>query len=338
MTKNNFSFNWPLIGNDHITEFLSKSIVNESVGGSYIFYGPEDLGKSTIANFFARALICSNNAKKFGKLPCGECAACVQAHKGLFGDLHIIKKEEGKKNISIEQIREFIRLLGLASFLNSYKIGIIKNAEYLSIEAANALLKTLEEPKKSVVIILITSNIGLLPETVLSRSKVLEFKPVRADAIYDLLLEELKAPRSQAKDLSHLSLGKPALAIKFFKDKDFYKDYKNKAEAFLDLPRLDINERAAAVEALVKGNSGAEAVSEAAHLLEIWQSLARDLLLINHHQENLVRNLIYLEKMKNLHFTTSDLLAILHNFQLAKIYLTANVNSKSALENAVWNI
>ena len=159
MKINKCEFNWPLVGNDHIVEYLAKSIANNNIGGSYIFTGPDNLGKTTVAKYFANALVCLNKEQGEGILPCGQCSACEQVNKQIHGDVHLIKKEKDKKNISIEQVREFIRVLGMASFLNSYKIGIIKHAESLSLEASNALLKTLEEPKVKVIIILVSSSI-----------------------------------------------------------------------------------------------------------------------------------------------------------------------------------
>ncbi|MCG2701359.1 hypothetical protein L6267_04280, partial [Candidatus Parcubacteria bacterium] len=129
MKGKKFTFNWPLAGNSHIIDFLSKSIENDNVSGSYIFCGPDDIGKFTIANYFTKSLVCRQLSAKAGSLPCGQCSPCVQLEKGLHGDVHIIKKQEDKKNISIEQVREFIRILNMASFMDSYKIGIIKNAE-----------------------------------------------------------------------------------------------------------------------------------------------------------------------------------------------------------------
>ena len=112
MKMGKIKFNWPLVGNRHIIEFLTKSISNNKITGSYIFTGPDNLGKTTVANYFARSLICQDTTK--GILPCGTCPACQQAKKGIYGDISLIKKDKDKKNISIEQIRDFIRTLGLS--------------------------------------------------------------------------------------------------------------------------------------------------------------------------------------------------------------------------------
>ncbi|MCK4554191.1 hypothetical protein KAU19_04475, partial [Candidatus Parcubacteria bacterium] len=324
-----------------IIEYLSKSIAKNNVAGAYIFCGPDNLGKTTVANYFAKSLVCQNNIKGSGLLPCGKCQVCEQVEKGIHGDIHLIKKDKDKKNISIEQIRDFIRILGMASFLNSYKIGIIKHAEYLSIEAANALLKTLEEPKVKVVIILVVSNTDSLPQTIVSRSQILKFKPIKADIIYDYLVKEYQCKRSLAKDLSHLCMGRPALAVKFLQDKEFFNNYLDRAQAFLQFCRQDINERIFSVEKLIGVKPiGQESARLAARILEIWQGLARDLLLLKLDQNNLVQHLLLIEQLDKIktRFNKSGLLNLDRSLCQAREYLAANVSPKLVLENVVVNI
>jgi DNA polymerase-3 subunit delta' len=179
MENDKFKINWPLVGNRHITDFLEKAINANKVNGSYIFYGPDDLGKSTFVRYFAKILLCK---KETGNLPCGICPSCISfkvineadrekedSEHIAHGDCHILEKAKDKKNISIEQVREFIRVLCMSSFFGSYKIGIIKQAETLSQEAANALLKTLEEPREKVIVVLLVKNLEFLPKTIVSQ-------------------------------------------------------------------------------------------------------------------------------------------------------------------------
>src|SRR5690606_22718152 len=155
------------IGNEKAIAFLDKSIKSDRLAQTYVFIGPEELGKSTVALAFAKNLQ-------------GEM-------EGFNSDLHILNREADKKNISIDQVRDFIKILNLSSFSGSYKIGLIKEADLLSEEAKSALLKTLEEPKEKVIIILLVSNEENLPATILSRSQKIYFNPVSASVIYDYL-------------------------------------------------------------------------------------------------------------------------------------------------------
>lgn len=338
MKSSDLKLAWPLIGNNQVVEFLTKILAKDNPAGSYIFAGLADLGKTTVANFFAQSLVCLSPQ---GVSPCGRCPACLQAEKGLHGDITIIKKDQDKKNISIEQIREFIRTLSLTSFLNTFKIGIIKEAESLTIEAFNALLKTLEEPKLKVVIILITTDLKALPTTIISRSQILRFYPVKTDLIYDYLIKKYQASRSAAKNFSHLSLGRPALAVKFFQEKEFYQNYQSQASIFLTLDKLDLNQCLTAIEDFLgRQSQGQEQVSQASALLDIWQGLVRDLILISLNLADLIQHQPFENELKkiNANFKLISLIKLAKNLKQAKSYISANLNPKLVLENLVINI
>jgi DNA polymerase-3 subunit delta' len=224
----------------------------------------------------------------------------------------------------------------MSSFLNSYKIGIIKHAENLSEQAANALLKTLEEPREKVVLILITSDLDQLPKTIVSRAKLLDFRPVKADIIYDFLVQEKKVSRSQAKNLSRLCLGRPALALKFFENQDFYDNYCRRAEAYLNFTGQDINERFAVIRDLLDEKSGnQENAKQALRIIEIWQGLVRDLLLINFGRDDLVQHHLFADRMARIkdHADLRQLINLKNFLQQAKENIAANVGAKLALEN-----
>jgi DNA polymerase III subunit delta' len=335
MKSSDLKSNWPLVGNGHIFEFLTKNLAKKNISGSYIFAGPANLGKATAANFFARGLVCE--AKGQPILPCGKCPACLEAAKNIHSDIYLIKKEPDKKNISIEQIRDFIRNLSMSSFLNSYKVGIIKGAENLSEGAVNALLKTLEEPKIKVVIILTVIDLDSLPKTIISRSQILKFRSVASDIIYDELIKNYKASRSQAKNFSRLSAGRPALALKFMEDEEYYENYQAYAKAFIGLLNSDVNERFEAIENILGVQArGQEAVNKAAGVIDIWQNLARDLMLMELNLTDLIQHEAFikeLEAVKN-RFNLPALLNFINILKQSRKYLAANVNPKLALENA----
>ncbi|MDP2736502.1 MAG: hypothetical protein Q8O59_01810, partial [bacterium] len=287
MKSSDLKSNWPIVGNGHIFEFLSKSLEKNNVSGSYIFTGPADLGKATAANFFAKSLVCGGDSRR----PCGKCPACAEASKNIHSDIYLIEKLEDKKNISIEQVRDFIRNLGMSSFLNSYKIGIIKGAESLSQGAVNALLKTLEEPKIKVVIILTVTDLEALPKTIISRSQILRFRAVASDVIHDELIKNHKASRSQAKNFSRLAAGRPALALKFMQDQEYYENYKAYVKSFTGLLDSNINERFSAIENILGREArGQEAVKSASGIIDVWQNLARDLMLMELNLSDLIQH------------------------------------------------
>lgn len=326
--------NWPLIGNGHIFEFLAKSLANKNISGSYIFTGSAGLGKTTAANFFARCLICETRDQAIA--PCGRCPACKEAVKGIHSDIYLIAKAADKKNISLGQIRDFIRSLGLSSFLNSYKIGIIKGAEALSEGAINALLKTLEEPKSRVVIILTVTDFEVLPKTIISRSQILRFQPVKSDIIYDDLIKNHRARRSQAKNFSRLSAGRPALALKFLEDKEYYENYEITVRAFVKLLSPDMNERFKTIENILGKNArGQEAVKAAGKIIDIWQNLFRDLLLLELDLADLAQHQVFVKELAVIEnkLSLKSLLNLVEILKQAREYLASNVSPKLILEN-----
>lgn len=327
--------NWPIVGNNHIFEFLAKSLANGNVAGAYIFAGPANLGKTAAARFFAQSLVCESNQR--ATLACGQCPACAQAAKNIHGDIYYVKKEPAKKNISVEQIRDFIRSLSLSSFLNSYKIGIIKDAENLSEAAVNALLKTLEEPKIKVVVILTVTDFEALPKTILSRSQILRFGAVAAEVIYDDLIKNHGAKRSQARNFSRLSAGRPALALKFFEDKEYYESYKAYVKSFAEFLQPDINRRFSAIEDILgKEARGQEAVKAAAGVLSVWRNLIRDLMLMKLNLAELVQHQVFIKELEELKdkFDLKKLLNLVGVLRESREYLAANVGPKLALESA----
>jgi len=338
MKTDSIKSSWPIIGNGHIFEFLTKSLSKKNIFGSYIFTGPADLGKTTAAHFFAKSLVCED--VDILRRPCGKCSACLEAAKNIHSDIYLIEKLEDKKNISIDQIRNFIRNLGLSSFLNSYKIGIIKNAENLSEGAVNALLKTLEEPKIKVVVISTVTDLEALPKTILSRSQILRFRTVASDIIYDELIKNHKASRSQAKNFSRLSAGRPALALKFIEDQKYYENYKSYVKSFAGLLNANINQRFSAIENILgAGARGQEAVKIAVGIIDVWQNLARDLMLIELNLSDLIQHEAFskeLETIKN-KLSLKALLNLINVLKQGKEYLAANVNPKLALENIAVN-
>ncbi|MBU1349769.1 MAG: hypothetical protein ABII94_04215 [Patescibacteria group bacterium] len=352
-------FNWPFIGNENVVHFLQKNITNNTISNAYIFLGPVDLGKSTIARFFAKSLLCQNKDQVEIITPCENCDACEKLQiiekqyniaengcKTLYGDFYLVNKEKEAKNISIQQIREFISALGMSSFFNSYKVGIIESAETLSLGAANALLKTLEEPKQKVVIILVVSSLKDLPETIVSRSQILNFYPVASDIIYDYLTITRKTTHSVAKNLSKLCLGRPALAVKFLENKNFYENYIKKVKIFLEFHNQDINDRFQAIEELMKKNTDDQTPVQLANdAIIIWMGIVRDLLLLDSGHTDLIQHQIVSDELHQIvkinieaEKNSDNLLKLMQILEKAKQYLKANVNPKLVLENAASSL
>ena len=162
-------FDWNIIGHKKQLEFLATALKQDRVAHAYTFAGPEGIGKRTVARRFAQILLCENNSA---------CGLCIQCKSFLAGNNADMIELVSSDSIKIEQVRELIYKLSLKPYMARCKVAVIDNAENLTGDAANALLKSLEEPKEQTVIILISAVPDRLPKTVLSRTQKLIFAPL----------------------------------------------------------------------------------------------------------------------------------------------------------------
>lgn len=243
-----------LRGQDSAVGYLKASLKNNRVSHAYIFSGPDGVGKHLAAINFAKALNCdsplpvfsSDTSSDLGSRSgqsqraegCDQCSSCKKIGLSKHPDVFILEPEEGgasiktlrhaqglyperSRGIKIEDVRALIKDAYLKPFEARKKVYIIEGAEYMKREAANALLKTLEEPPADSVIILLTENIKSLFHTIVSRCQVVKFFPLRLKEAEDILIKEYSLSQEDAHTLSHLSGGKLGEALKF-KEEDIF--------------------------------------------------------------------------------------------------------------------
>jgi DNA polymerase-3 subunit delta' len=188
---------------------LSHNIERNMVASSYLFCGPDGVGKSLTANIFAKALLCQDDSVK----PCGKCKSCLlfneRNHPDFFNVTREGSKQYGKSgNIIItEQIRDLISALSLKSYMGGRKIALILEAEAMNRATANAFLKTLEEPPSKTIIILVSANPSSLLPTVVSRCRNLPFVPMEPSKLAELLQTRLGTSPEEALRLALLADG-----------------------------------------------------------------------------------------------------------------------------------
>jgi DNA polymerase III subunit delta' len=198
-------------GQDNAKNFIKTVLSLDKVGHAYIFLGPGGVGKHKTSIEFIKLLNCP--VKEYDK-SC-MCISCSKIDKVLHPDVFFIEKPQGRQNIPIEDIRALSARFALKSFESRFKIAVI-DAEYLTHEASNALLKILEEPGEDTIFILIASNTKLLADTIISRCQILRFGPLSSHDFAAILNEEFKISAKETAFLFALSGGniKKALALK----------------------------------------------------------------------------------------------------------------------------
>ena len=289
---------WEIIGHENIVSYLGVSLLNHKFAHAYLLAGPTHLGKKTITNEFVQTLLCENYLSDEGSanVPCGECESCKHLNKGIHPDYYRLELLEDKKNISIEQVREWQRQLQHKSFLTKYKVGVIVGAEHLSIEAANALLKTIEEPSGNTIIILLTDDINLLLPTIISRSQVLKFNLVADEIIYDYLQKQ-SLKRQNMRDIAKLSFGLPGKAVAYLNNLELLEADKLAIKEMVDLINRPAHDRIAYLQKKFQKQDFVSSQRIANEMMDSFLLIAREWLLYKQASPNWYR----------LEFLTDDL-------------------------------
>ena len=175
-----------IAGHDNIKNILSNNINTKNILHSYLFIGEEGIGKKMLAKEFAKAILCNSENNK----PCNICKSCVEFNTNNNANFNLIN-EEGSA-IKIEQIRNMQVKIAEKPINSNYKVYLINDAELMTQEAQNCLLKTLEEPPEYIVIILITSNENKVLNTIKSRCMKLYFNNLDKNSVKKVLTEQFE--------------------------------------------------------------------------------------------------------------------------------------------------
>ena len=185
-------------------DFFRRVIANKRLGHAYAITGPSGVNKMAFALEVAKMLLCP----KAPGAGCGKCPACHRVEKQLHADLHVFAPEAGKREIGIDAIRsELIPQISLTPFESIYKVLIIEKADWMTEEAADCLLKTLEEPPPSSVLLLLTEAVDLLQPTIRSRCQIVRLTPPTDEEVAKELAGKYNLPPEQALALARLADG-----------------------------------------------------------------------------------------------------------------------------------
>lgn len=293
----------------------------------------------TLAMDVARLLNCETDVP-----PCAQCAQCRRVTGELHADVRIVRVEgtgregRGRTAISIDQIRDVQREASLKPYEGRHRVFIIDGAEQLTEEAANALLKTLEEPPEEVVFMLLTADADALLPTILSRCQRIELRPLALELIAEELVKRFGTDREKADELARISGGRPGWALAASEGPDVLELRASRLDTVEVTLRQGVEGRFAYAErlgtAFTRNREGA--LAELELMVQWW----RDVLVVGQDKTELVTNLSRLETLKSAAGGVSSELAAsaIKAVQETMSYLERNANPRLALDNLMLSL
>ena len=310
MRKNAYlPWNQPLI------QQLSTLLAEEKLGHAYLFQGALGLGKYSALMDFAELLFCQDGSSEKA---CGSCQGCRLFQAGTHPDFLHLTREEGATQIKIEQIRDSQSFIGNTPMFGKHKILLIEPAEHLNINAANALLKNLEEPAKGTLIFLICHQPGTLLPTIRSRCQAIKFSQPKQDDSLAYLRQSL--PAEQAEQALLLSRGAPLKARQLVEEGRL-QEFGEIQQSLLDLLQEDMSVSEVAASWIEIGNE---------NLLECLLTTVDTMTRVLQAQSTDWNGQPLPETLKSLiHSAGTQRLFHLHEFYLSLLDLRAKLRSRS---------
>lgn len=314
-----------VIGQEQIKEHLQNAIRAKKVSHAYIINGEKSSGKEFIARVFAMTLQCEQGETE----PCQECHSCKQALSDNHPDIIYVTHEK-PNTVSVDDIRAQINNdVVIKPYSGRYKIYILNEAEKMTPQAQNAILKTLEEPPAYAVIILLTANVNSLLPTILSRCVVLNMKPVADEAVKNYLMEQLRVPDYKAEICVAFARGNIGKAKSLAASEDF-ENLKSEALSLLKyIKDMELNEIIAAIKRITEYKFD---INDYLDIFSVWY---RDVLLFK--ATNDVNQLVFREEIRTIRRAAQcssyeGIETIIKALDTAKKRLDANVKFELTME------
>jgi len=315
---------WPIIGHKRVVVSLKNVILNDKLSHAFLFSGPDKIGKTLVARYFIKSIQCQSKER-----PCGVCDSCQKIDQNMHSDVMLLQNEDALK---IKDVREIKRKLSLRPNSSKYKICLINHSDSLNNEAANALLKILEEPEGKTVLILIADDYEKLLPTIASRCVLYKFSPPPLNEVREYFLSnsDLQINKDNLEELFRKSGGKVGDVFDCLEDKDKLGE-KEKIER--DFAKV-LSESKSDFEKLnFLSNIPVKDRQKTAEILNIWMAYCRELLFIKLGLSKIPTGKI------NLHnYSLKQIKDNILKINKAKNLLSKNINIKLLIENLLLNL
>ena len=321
---------WNIVGHEHAIDLLRRTLAAQQVRHAYLFTGPEHIGKTLLAHRFAQTLLCTGGSD-LHVAPLDACNACLSCRKVLHGnhpDLHIISRAPDKQFILIEQVRALQSDSARKTLEGRRNVFIIQGAHEMNLQAANCLLKTLEEPEPDVVLLLTAPDPGLLLPTILSRVQQVPMHLLTSLQIKAALEQQWEVEPEEATLIAALAAGRMGWAVQAVEDEELLVERKAQLEALAKLPMVSKVQRFEIAQRISSDSAKARA------LLELWLFWWRDMVLAANKCLDLTVNV----DMRNILKQQASRVGTVEAERMVRAILSTmealdqNVNARTALE------
>lgn len=327
---------WQTYGHDTAVQTIQRSIAEGRVAHSWLIAGPPRVGKTTLALDLARAVNCVPSGDDIP--PCGACGQCRRIASGIHPDIRVVGLETARSGrlrtlISIEQVRDVQRELTLLPYEGASRVVIFESAELFSEEAANSLLKTLEEPPDRVLILLLASDSASVLPTILSRCRQLRLRPLPASVIARFLTERKAVLPDDAREIAGLAAGRIGWAVEAAADPRLLERVSETLDGIETVIGAALADRFDYAERLAgRFSADRESVYDE---LDLWQSWWRDALLAGQNRTELVANVARLESVSAAadRLPAESVVAAIKAVRRAEFLLRRNVTPRLVIES-----
>lgn len=316
-----------VVGHKNIIQYIGDAVKTDKVSHAYILNGEKGSGKKLLANLFAMSLQCQNREEDGDA--CGKCQSCKQTINGNQPD--IIRVTHEKPNtVSIDDIREQVNNdILIKPYSSKYKIYIIKDADMMTVQAQNAILKTIEEPPEYAVIMLLTENAEVLLPTIRSRCVMLKLRNIRDQLVKMYLMEQMEIPDYKADVCVAFAQGNMGKAIMLATSEHFNEIKEEAIHLLRNINEMDMNDL---VQAVKRCAAYKLEINDYLDVIAIWY---RDVLIYKATRN--VDRVVFSDQLKYIKERTNKssyegIEIILDALEKAKARLKANVNFELTME------